>query len=341
MQVTIWLLRDVVLHPRGYYRLARSLAKAFPVQVVGRPLPPVEIEGPLASEIASEVWEQLCSIPLSSSLSLTFSKRWLPPAPKGGVVICNPIGFLFAALYGVRPAVWDIWEDYRANFLHDPAYDFFQRLFRLASWEILSPWRGMAYAYGLAEYAYARLTPLHRSFFIPNAFVKVEDAPPLLPSLTGRYALYTGNLAEGWGLFEVLEQVLEQPMVPFVLAGSLKSASIERGIRSYLRRHPAWLWFRSAFVPYPVVQNLQRYAKFIYAMYKPLPHLRGKIPGKFYEAAALGVPCVYPTGVSPVWDAFWRRYREEPDAPELYWSFYEPYLLEGISRALERSKQRG
>ncbi len=340
MQIAVWLVRESIYHPRGYFRLARSLAKRWPVEVWGRPMPPVAIEGPLQAYIEEEVWFRLLAPPVVPGLSVV-ATGGLPPRPKGPIIVCNPLGLLLSLRWGRRPLVWDVWEAYEENFRWDPAYTPFQRQLRKVGWRLLALFRRWPRSFWLAEYAYSGLTPPSRSEFFPNAFVEVESEKPLLADLRGEYTLYTGNIAESWGLEALLEWIQAHPQQPFVLAGSVKSAALEARIRAALKTHGAWLWVRSRFVPYPVIQNLQRYGKRLLAPYQPLPHLRDKWPGKFYEAAALGIPIEYPRGVSPVWDAFWARYREDPHAPELYWSHHEGRLLAVMERLLERLYERG
>jgi hypothetical protein len=248
------------------------------------------------------------------------------------VLVTEPLTAGLLRLLGRRHWIWDLWEDYGANFWFDPAYRLRWRVPRQLIWQVARGSRPLAYT--LAEYAYAGLVPLDRSTFLPNAFVPVEAEPPLLPTLRGDYELITGNLTESWGLWEALTMALQKPTKPLVIAGSIKTPVEEKRLRAVLAQHQAWLWLRSTFVPYPVIQNLERHAALLYGLYQPLPHIRDKIPGKFYEAAALGVPLVWRKGISPIWDAFWKRYQDDPQAPALYWRHYEPHLLEWAKRFL-------
>ncbi|MCS7296593.1 MAG: hypothetical protein RMK19_03760 [Bacteroidia bacterium] len=328
----LWLTKDSVFHPRGYYRLALSLSQRFSLQVWGRPFSPLQIEGPLAQEIDSSVLEALTQPP-SPPPNLTIRYLTSPFTSflhrcYGEHLICNPSDLPWGLLR--RPLIWDIWEDYQKNFLEDPAYTRIQSSVRIALWKIGKRLKSLPKGYTLAEYTYASLVPLSRSRILPNAFVKVEEAPPLLPALAQGYFLYTGNLTESWGVLEAIKAALEKPTHPLVIAGSLKSQAFYQLLRGYLQHHKAWLWIWSLFVPYPLIQNLQRHAKLMYGLYHPLPHLRDKIPSKFYEAAALGIPLLYPESRSRVWDAFWRRYRGSSGASELYWHFYERELLEWV-----------
>ena len=296
-------------------------------------MPPVHIEGPLQRYIDRAVWAQLTAAPQGGPPVHTTPT----PPPARYVIACNPSDLVRALRYRKKVLVWDVWENYTANFRHDPVYAGARKVRRLLAWKALAPFRARVPRYWLAEYSYVGLTPLERSAVFPNAFVKVESAAPLLPELVGEYALYTGNLTESWGAFAALEKALEAPTQPFVLAGSVKSPSVEVRIQGYLRRHKAWIWLRSSFVPYPIIQNLQRHAKLLYAIYQPLPHLREKIFGKFYEAAALGIPCVYPKGVEPLWEAFWER---ERPLPQDTWSHYEPLLWAEVEGLLEGLDER-
>ncbi len=304
-------------------------------------MPPFSIEGPLTSELDSTCLEKLNTPPtLPPSLSYTTLKEsWLYSYLKvisslrSWVLITEPLSALLLGLRGHQEWIWDIREDYGANIRTDPAYTLRHRGIRMLIWLLAKKVHPAGYT--LAEYTYADLAPLMRARFLPNAFVPVESAPPLLPNLVKTYHLITGNLTESWGLWDALQEALEKPTTPLVIAGSIKTRVEEARLRSYLARHKAWLWLRSYFVPYPVVQNLQRYAGLLYGLYQPLRHIRYKIPGKFYEAAALGVPLRWREGVSPVWDAFWRRYRKDPTAPMLYWSYYEPMLWEWVEELMQ------
>lgn len=296
-------------------------------------MPPVQVEGPLQRYLDGAIWAQLTAAPVEGPSVLTTPT----PPPARYVIACNPSDLVRALRYGKKVLVWDVWEDYAANFRFAPVYRGAARWLRRLAWTALLPFRARVSRYWLAEYTYAGLVPLSHSAVFPNAFVEVEAAPPLLPDLVGEYALYTGNLTESWGIFAAIEKALSAPERPFVLAGSVKSPLVAERIAEVLSPHRAWLWLRSRFVPYPVIQNLQRYAKCLYAPYLPLPHLREKIAGKFYEAAALRLPCVYPKGISRVWDAFWGW---ESGAPQLFWSHYEPLLWEEVERLLESLEKR-
>ncbi len=334
------MARDVVWHPRGYYRLAQSLARHWPTHLIARPMPPLSIEGPLSKELDQTVLATLVAPPVTPpSLNVTtLHKPWLPAYIKAllglrrWVFVTEPWSAAFLGLLGRRQWIWDVWEDYGANFRHDPAYRLRHRSPRYLLWLLAKCASPVAYT--LAEYTYAGLFRLGRVRFLPNAFVPLEQAPPLLPNLVKEYHLITGNLTESWGLWDAIEQALEKPTLPLVIAGSIKTPAEEARLQSYLTHHKAWLWLKSYFVPYPVVQNLQRYAGLLYGLYHPLPHIRDKIPGKFYEAAALGVPLRWHKGVSPIWDAFWKRYRDDPNAPTLYWSYYEPMLVDSVKNLM-------
>ncbi|MEN3040763.1 MAG: hypothetical protein ABDH66_04400 [Bacteroidia bacterium] len=337
-EVELWLSREVAFHPRGYYRLALSIAKKQPLTLWGQRPSPIHIEGPLEREIEEAVWRELVAPPKPPpTLTIhytderpTWKSALLPfirDRNASFMIVCNPAD-LWRCLYS--RCVWDIWEDYERNFRQESVYTLGQSFSRRVMWHLLQPFRVLVHGYVLAEYAYAPLVSLRRARFLPNAFISVQNAPPLLPRLAGSYALYTGNITYSWGALEAIQQALQASEQPFVIAGSPKPPQIEQALREALRRHPAWLWIKGRFVPYPIIQNLQRYSALLYAPYRPLPHLRDKVPGKFYEAAAQKVPIRYPVGKSTVWDAFWKRYRNASDAPELYWSYYEGELWDWI-----------
>ncbi|MCX7652089.1 MAG: hypothetical protein N2200_04405 [Bacteroidia bacterium] len=334
----LWLSREVAFHPRGYYRLALSIAKREQIEVWGRPFPPIQIEGPLEREIDESVWRTLTASPsLPPQLRIHYMNGSLnlwqvfPPLMRerdSFTIVCNPVD-LWRCL-GHSRCLWDVWEDYARNFQMEPTYSRWQSLLRRMLWRFIYPLRMLPQGYTLAEYAYAPLVATSKGRFLPNAFVSVQSAPPLLPRLSGDYALYTGNITFSWGILEAIDRAVQNPAQPLVIAGSPKSPRVTDILRGALKTHPSWLWIRSRFVPYPVIQNLQRYSALLYAFYQPLPHLCDKVPGKFYEAAAQKIPILYPVGRSSVWDAFWKRYRNASDAPELYWSYYEGELWDWI-----------
>ncbi len=345
--MTVLLARDVLWHPRGYYRLAQSLARFWPVHLIGRPMPPLSIEGPLSKELDHACLRNLMTAPATPShLQITtLEKPWLLTylrvlsGLRGWVLVTEPLSAALIGVAGRKRWIWDVWEDYGANFRYDPAFRLRNRALRHLIWLLARNSRPSAHT--LAEYAYAPLFVPGKVRFLPNAFVSVEHASPLLPNLVKEYHLITGNLTESWGVWDALEEALEKPTTPLVIAGSIKTRVEATRLRSYLARHRAWLWLKSYFVPYPVVQNLQRHAGLLYGLYRPLPHIRDKIPGKFYEAAALGVPLRWRKGVSPIWDAFWQRYQNDPHAPMLYWSYYEPMLIEWVKGLMAREDPQG
>ncbi|MCS6789917.1 MAG: hypothetical protein NZ580_02915 [Bacteroidia bacterium] len=331
MEITIWLRHAVAFHPRGYYRLARTLARRFSVSVWGRPFPPACVEGPLQPYIDKVVWSQLSTPP--QDISTYTDWRGIPPVT-GVLIAMHPLDIPWAFLRGRSPLLWDVWEDYEANFRFEPAYSFPGRVVRRGIWTFLRLWLSRVRSYSLAEYPYTLRFPARRSRVFPNAFIEVESAPPLLPHLAGQYALYSGNITWSWGIAEAVSHALQHPNMPLVIAGSIKDKKIASWLRTQLAHHSRWLLIHASFLPYPLIQNLQRYARFLYAFYQPLPHLREKIPGKFYEAAVLGVPVLYTEGVSIVWDSFWQLYRREGVQPWHKWSYYENELLKWMGELL-------
>ncbi len=342
--ITVLMARDVIWHPRGYYQLACSLARYWSTHLIGRPMPPLYIEGPLHKELDQNCLASLVAPPaLPPHLSAAMlDEPWLSAYLKvlsglrGWVLITESLSAALLGLFRRRRWIWDVRENHGANVRHDPAFRLRNKTLRYLIWFLAR--RSRPDAYNLTEYCYAHVFPLSRARFLPNAFVPVENASPLLPNLVKEYHLITGNLTESWGVWDALEEALEKPTTPLVIAGSIKTRVEEARLQSYLARHKAWLWLKSYFVPYPVVQNLQRHAGLLYGLYQPLPHIRDKIPGKFYEAAALGIPLRWRKGVSPIWDAFWQRYRHDPQAPMLYWSYYEPMLIEWVESLMAREK---
>jgi hypothetical protein len=140
--VTVLLGRDVVWHPRGYYQLSRSLARRWPVHLLGRPMPPLTIEGPLAGEIDEASLRQLLSPPegpLSMRVSI-MEEPWACSylraisAQRGWVVVTEPLTAAFMRLRGHRKWVWDVREDHGANLRHDPAYQLRSRWTRSLVW---------------------------------------------------------------------------------------------------------------------------------------------------------------------------------------------------------------
>jgi glycosyltransferase involved in cell wall biosynthesis len=152
-----------------------------------------------------------------------------------------------------------------------------------------------------------------KKFLLPNRFsiAAASAASGPLPAFAeGPFWLYTGTLAADWGIFRSIRLWAEtfplRPM-PLVMAGHAPIPSVLARIEAEVARlglaaHFHLIGGRNP-APYPLITALIRRCYAGLGLYAPLPHLREKIPSKFYEYAALARPLVHPA-VSEAWRAF-------------------------------------
>lgn len=141
--------------------------------------------------------------------------------------------------------------------------------------------------------------------FSPRA---LQQAPAVeIPAVP--YLLYTGTIAEGWGIWEAIkrwEQWNQIEPMHLVVAGHSQFPGLVRQIGQRVQRNGLSDRFQliggTSYVPYPDIVQLIQHCHAGLGLYQLLPHLIGKIPTKFFEFLAANKPLIFTP--EPHWNAF-------------------------------------
>lgn len=128
----------------------------------------------------------------------------------------------------------------------------------------------------------------------------------------GDYMLYTGTLADDWGIWETIdwwEKLNEVKVIKLVMAGfSFDGRLIER-IEERIQQSPFAERFELVggrdYVPYEQIVQLIENCSFGTAFYKIKPHIIGKVPTKFYEYMAFDKPLLFTK------ESFWEDFNQK------------------------------
>ena len=197
--------------------------------------------------------------------------------------------------------IYDRHEDYAANFQHGDYLPVWSRK-SLARWVKRREAGFAEWGDGLvlAEKMYQGQIPFpeKRTVVIQNKFRKPQfvGEPPFLQG----YMLYTGTLAEIWGIGRTLElwrMLNELEPMRLVVAGHSQRRKPIAKIHQFVREHRLEAQFHllggTDYIPHEKIVSLISGCQFGTALYDPLPHLRAKLPTKFFEYLGMGKPLVY------------------------------------------------
>ncbi|GAB4422062.1 MAG: glycosyltransferase family 4 protein [Bacteroidia bacterium] len=305
-----------VLHPRIYYKQALSqVAWGYRVSIVaqgprgvhsgaGVDCYPQGVFGRLSlRRLSYGLWVLPLLLRLRAQVYVLHSPELLG------------VGLLLKALRQAR-ILYDVHEDYAANIRAAAHYPAWLRrplaaLLRVCERLALHGIDGVAYAEACYD---DMLGAGPRRILLRNKFALRDAGPdtgyPLPPQ---PYLLYSGTLAADWGLwetFELWEALRTQPGLPGDLRLVIAGHSHQAGLLADLQARIAASAAPSAvhliggrdFVPHAQIVALIRHCWAGAGLYRVQPHIRDKIPTKFYEYLACGRPLIYTPG--PAWTAF-------------------------------------
>lgn len=208
--------------------------------------------------------------------------------------------------------VYDMHEDYAANIRHAGYYPELLRgplMRRVRSVEAdFAQWGdGLQLAercfLGILDFPADRTLVLENKFQAPAGWAPVQLPDTEVPTL-----LYTGTVAENWGVLRALDlwqRVNGFRPVRLALAGIAYDEGLRARIHAEVAAsgHPdRFEWIGDGdYVPHPEILAAIARCHIGLAPYKPLPHLRERIPTRFFEYMAARRRLVYTR--NPTWDA--------------------------------------
>jgi len=201
--------------------------------------------------------------------------------------------------------VYDAHEDYAKNILHATHYPAFLKK-PLAAWTRKQEVKALDYLDALvyAEDCYEGMLPVEkkRRYVFRNKFSPpspVKGKP--LVDVSQPYMLTTGTLAWPWGIresFDLWRVLCRQRPLRWIVAGHGYNESVLKFLEKEVPQSEFGEYFTliggRSYVEHGQIVELIRNCLFGTALYHLLPQIRGKIPTKFYEFAALGRPLLFP-----------------------------------------------
>lgn len=140
---------------------------------------------------------------------------------------------------------------------------------------------------------------------VRNKAVRYPSQPP--PIQSRPYLLYCGTIAESWGVFEAARLWLTfdvERRYHFTIVGVAHRSIVLKKLIDYLqnseRKNDYAIIGGDVPVPHLELCRYIEHCKCGFALYRLLPHIKNKIPTKFYEFIAYQKPLVYTK--NPVWD---------------------------------------
>lgn len=305
-------------HSRIFYKEARSqVAAGYRVSIIGQdpaPAPYVE-EG--IQIVPSGIFSRL-SFKRFTARRTIISLASRPQADLYQIhapELLAPARRLLKSVPGCR-LVYDMHEDYALNIREGGYYPGWIKD-QLAT-VVRKKERDFAhYGHGLieAEACFRGIIdfPSEQSALVRNKYLPpghIVEAPgfgnPELPLLVS-----TGTIAENWGTIKAVQLWIRlQGLLPSRLA--LVGHTHDQGLLDQIRKMVEQSGFSDRFllvggenyVPYESMAGWIASADAGLALYRLLPNIRDRIPTRFYEFMAAGVPTIH--SINPAWDSVFK-----------------------------------
>jgi glycosyltransferase involved in cell wall biosynthesis len=251
------------------------------------------------------------------TVSFKFYKNLIKLKPDV-VVVNSPDILLVTIVYRILfrcRFFYDIRENYYLNLVHTDAFPVFIRnMFALIVRTIEWSTRPFVDKYLLAERCYAWELPFVKNKYeiLENKYEPVTDVL-VVPRRRGRFRLlYTGTIAESYGVFEAVQlaRALHQVDSRYTLTIIGYAARDEERVR--LREmviNCPFIQLVGVDFPVPheqIIRSISE-ADLALAPYRANRSTRDKIPTKFYEYIYHRIPFVIP--LNPMWNSFCLPYR--------------------------------
>ncbi|MEZ4772451.1 MAG: glycosyltransferase [Bacteroidia bacterium] len=218
---------------------------------------------------------------------------------------------LFLRWFRGAKIIYDVHEDYAANIRYGKHYPAFLKYLLAGGVRFIEKrFVSQTDAISFAEACYAGIfdEPKGKRFFLRNKFqmsVPLADSESLVPPFP--YLLYTGTIAEDWGIFETIalwKKMNQVQPINLVVAGHSQDfrvlQKLERMVAESGLENQFTLIGGEKYAAHSVILSLIKNCTFGTALYRMGVHISGKIPTKFYEYMAFGKPLVFTS--DPYWN---------------------------------------
>jgi len=222
-------------------------------------------------------------------------------------------------LKALRPSIsliYDVHEDYAKNIqfagYYPKAIRFLAKAIRVYEKFAIRFFDYVTYA----EYCYHDiLNAKQKAYILRNSFTNrpIAHTTPQTPIPSRPYLLYTGTIAENWGIKETLKLWIEwnkHQEILLIVAGFAPQPQILTDIQQQVEAanlsHNFQLIGGNTYLPYTEIIHLIKHCWLGLALYKLRPNIKGKIPTKFYEFMANKKPLLFTN--DPQWIDFNQKY---------------------------------
>lgn len=311
-------LLNPAIHSRIFYKMARSQVEAgYRVSIVGQD-----------SAIAPYIQDGVEIIPLPTFGRMSYRRlasvstvMKLAVACRADIYQVHTVELLPMAKRLLKKVpgsqvVFDMHEDYVANILHADYYrSWVRRPLARRVQAVLDGFANWGDGLILAERCFEGILKFDpaRTVVVQNKF----QAPPIAapkpssfahPPFQGRpFMLYTGTIAENWGIFEALDiwKAINQNIpLGFVVAGHGQNGkTIDRVLSTVAAAGLEDLFLLAGgrdYLPFEEVVKFIQACTFGVAFYRLRENIKDRIPTKFFEFMAHQKPILFTA--NPVWE---------------------------------------
>ena len=199
--------------------------------------------------------------------------------------------------------IYDVHEDYASNIRNGTSYPAWtksgltKRVRKIEN-NFHSYGDGLIYA----EDCYAGMLKMSdkRTAFVRNKFAKPKNIDYEANSGRRPYMLYCGTISNAWGLSRSLELwnlLKEMEPIDFIIAGHTHDRELIDEIQDWTGEDgdegSVRLMGGLNYLPYEEIVTLINGCLFGTALYDPAPHIKDKVPTKFYEFMGMEKPLVF------------------------------------------------
>lgn len=207
--------------------------------------------------------------------------------------------------------VWDMHEDYVANILYADYYaKYLQKILikkvRKAQNDFCAWGDGLILAEecfeGLLDFPSSKTVIIRNKYQAPEKIIrqKAGGLPEGIPIM-----VYTGTIAENWGIFRVLElweMLRKRRALGLIIAGHSQDTSLLENLDEYLLGNLEVLCIGGGdYVPYEEIVGCIQQGTVGLALYDLKENIKDRIPTKFYELMGNNKPVIFTS--NPKWNA--------------------------------------
>ncbi len=304
-KIAIVSLLKPIDDPRHYHKIAVSLAKPnkYAINIIANDLKKKLPANDIAFHSAEGAYP-LSKFSLGYHLFVIRKLRAIQP---NLVIINHPLLLITMGILMLQrrfKLIYDVQENYKLNLLHQKIYTTWKAIIYAYSIRFMeSVFAPMVNHFLLAEAIYARQLSLTK-----NKFTIIENKSLSWSTTKNRPAeiknlIFSGNISHISGvmhtisLFEKLQT--QQENLTLTIIGHCPDLKLLKTLESYSLKNPGiQLKAKATPIHYELVKNAMLQADIGLVCYEEKPSNAGKLPTKYFEYNALGLPYIVFKGTS-------------------------------------------